>query len=61
MRKVDFFGLAVEHIDPAARVIVAFLESLERGCCLAFEAEGGGDFVPVELHGGGALGELLAA
>lgn len=34
---------------------MAFFECQERGRCLALEAEGGGDFGPVEFGGGGTL------
>ena len=56
MLKVDGLGLRAEQVDFAARVVVALFEGLEGGCCLAFEAEGGGYFGPVEFQGGGALG-----
>ncbi len=54
--EVDGLGLRAQQVDFAPRVIVALLKGLERGCRLAFEAEGGGDFDPVEFQGGGALG-----
>ena len=55
MGEVDFFRLGLQEVDAAAGVVIALLEGLEGGCGLAFEAEGGGDFVPVEFEGGGAL------
>jgi hypothetical protein len=45
-----------EQVDFSARVIVPLFEGLEGGRCLTFEAKRGGDFVPVEFEGGGALG-----
>lgn len=54
--EVDGLGLRAEQVDFAARIIVALLEGLQRGGRLAFEAEGGGDFGPVEFQGRGALG-----
>lgn len=56
MLEVDGLGLRAQQVDLAARVVVALFEGLERRCGLAFEAEGGGDFGPVEFQGGGALG-----
>lgn len=56
--KVDGSGLRAQQINFAARIIVALLEGLEGGCCLAFEAKGGGDSGPVEFQGGGALGQV---
>ena len=58
--EVDRLRLRAQQIDFAARVVVAFFERLEGACCLAFEAEGGGDFGPVKFQGGGALGEASA-
>ena len=57
--KVDGLGLRLEQVEFAARVVIALFEGLEGGCRLTFEAEGGGDFGPVEFQGGGALGRLL--
>jgi hypothetical protein len=54
--KIDGLGLGLQQVDAAAGVVVALLEGLDGGCGLAFEAEGGGDSVPVEFCGGGALG-----
>ena len=54
--EVDGLGLRAEQVEFAARVVVALFEGLEGGGRLAFEAEGGGDFGPVEFQGGGALG-----
>ena len=56
--EVDGLGLRLEQVKLAARIIVALLEGLEGGRRLTFEAEGGGDFGPVEFQGGGALGRL---
>ena len=56
--EVDGLRLRAQQVDFAARVIVALFEGLEGGCRLAFEAEGGGDFGPVEFQGGGALGSV---
>ena len=56
--EVDGLGLRLEQVELAARVVVALLEGLEGGGRLTFEAEGGGDFGPVEFQGGGALGRL---
>ena len=47
--EVDGLGLRAEQVELPARVVVALLEGLERGGGLAFEAEGGGDFGPVQL------------
>ncbi len=58
--EVDGLGLRAEHVDFPARVIVALFEGLEGGRCLAFEAEGGGDFGPIEFQGSGALGSVSA-
>lgn len=55
MSEVDRLRLSGESVDFAASVIVAFLEGGERGGGLAFEAEGAGDFGPVEFQGWGAL------
>ena len=56
--EVDGLGLRLEQVELAARVVVALFEGLEGGGRLTFEAEGGGDFGPVEFQGGGALGRL---
>ena len=56
--EVDGLGLRLQQVEFAARVVVALFESLESGCRLTFEAEGGGDFGPVEFQGGGALGQV---
>lgn len=56
MLEVDGLRLRAQQVDFAARVIVALFEGLEGGCRLPFEAEGGGDFGPVEFQGDGALG-----
>ena len=56
--EVDGLGLRLEEVEFAARVVVALFEGLEGSCRLTFEAEGGGDFGPVEFQGGGALGRL---
>ena len=56
--QVDGLGLRLEEVEFAARVVVALFEGLEGSCRLTFEAEGGGDFGPVEFQGGGALGRL---
>jgi hypothetical protein len=53
--EVDRLGLLGKDLDLAARVIVALLEGLETRRRLAAEAEGGGDFSPVELERGGSL------
>ena len=58
--EVDGLILRAQHVDFAAGVIVALFEGLEGGRRLAFEAEGGGDFVPVEFQGGGALGKDIS-
>jgi len=47
--EIDGLRLSFQQVDAAASVIVAFFESLEGGCCLAFQTEGGGDFSPVEF------------
>ena len=57
--EVDGLGLRLQQVEFAARIVVALFEGLEGGCRLTFEAEGGGDFGPVEFQGGGALGRLL--
>lgn len=49
--EVDFLGLLGEELHPAAGVFVALFEGLEGGDGLAAEAEGAGDFGPVELEG----------
>lgn len=59
--EVDYLRGLAEEIQLSPRVIVAFFEGLQGGCCLAFEAEGGGNFGPVEFEGGGALGWVLVA
>ena len=56
VREVDFLGLGLELVNAAAGVVVALFEGLKGGCGLAFKAEGGGDFGPVEFEGGRALG-----
>ena len=53
--EIDRLRRGRELGDAAAGIVVAFLEGEESGGGLAFEAEGGGDFVPVEFRGGGAL------
>lgn len=53
--EVDSLGLLGEDGDFAARIVVAFLEGLERGCSLTFEAQLSADFGPVELESGTAL------
>ena len=59
MLKIDGLRLRAQQIKLAPRIIVALLEGLESGCRLAFEAERGGDFVPVKFQGGGALENVL--
>ena len=53
--EVDGGGLLRQQLDLTAGVLVALLESLERGNRLATQAEGGGHFGPVELEGGASL------
>jgi len=54
--EVDSGGEGGEGVELAAGVVVAFFERGEGGGGLAFEAEGGGDAVPVDFEGcGGAL------
>ena len=56
--EVNGLGLRLQQVEFAACVVVTLLEGLEGGCGLTFEAEGGGDFGPVEFQGGGALGRV---
>lgn len=49
MGEIDGLGLVLQQVEAAAGVVVALLEGLQGGCGLAFEAEGGGDFGPVEF------------
>jgi len=46
-------------LDFSTGIVVALFEGGEGGGCLAFEAEGGGDFGPVDLEGCAALDEGL--
>ena len=56
VREVDALRLVRENLQFAARVVVALLEGLEGRGGLAFEAEGGADFRPVNFEGGASLG-----
>ena len=59
LAEIDGLSLGGEQVDLAAGVVVAFFEGLEAGGRLALEAEGGGDFGPVEFEGRGALGRRV--
>ena len=53
--EVDGFRELRKLVHFAASIFVALFKGLKCSECLAFEAQGGGDFVPVEFEGGGAL------
>lgn len=53
--EVNSLGLLGEDLDLAASLVIALLESLERGSGLAAEAEGGRHLDPVDLESGAAL------
>lgn len=55
VREIDCLRLVGQHLHFAARVVVAFLERLQGRGCLAFEAEGGADFAPVDFESCAAL------
>ena len=56
--EIERLGSFGEELDFAAGVVVAFFEGGEGGGCLAFEAEGGADFGPVDFKGGTSLWEV---
>jgi len=53
--EVDGLRRVGQHLDLAAGVVVALLEGLQAAGGLAAEAEGGGDFGPVDFQGGAPL------
>lgn len=53
--EVDGLGLLGQNLELAPGFIVALLEGLQRGRCLATEAERGGQLGPVDLECGAAL------
>ena len=55
VREVDRLRLVRQHLHFAARVVVAFLERLQGRGRLAFEAEGGAYFAPVDFESCAAL------
>ena len=48
-------GCFRKDLDFSAGVVVSLLEGCESGCGLAFEAEGGADFGPVDFEGCASL------
>ena len=59
MGEVDALGCVRQNLDFSAGIIVALFEGGEGGGCLPFQAEGGGDFGPVDLEGCAALEERV--
>lgn len=55
MRKINSLWLGLEESDLAAGIFIALLEGEEGGGGLALEAEGGGDFGPLDFEGGASL------
>lgn len=53
--EIDLRRLRGEEIKFPSRVVIALFEGEQSGGGLALEAEGGGDFGPVEFGGCGAL------
>lgn len=55
VREIDILRLGLEEIDLATGVFIALLEGEEGGGSLALEAEGGGDFDPLDFEGSASL------